>query len=81
MFQKCDHNEPGELISQIRSLPGREFKGYFNDEKATSKKILYNVVSKGDVWFRTGDLLKKNERGWWYFVDRIGDTFRMYIIP
>ena len=40
------------------------------------KKILRDVFEKGDAWFRTGDLMRKDERGYFYFVDRIGDTFR-----
>ncbi len=39
-------------------------------------KILRDVFEKGDAWFRTGDLMRKDERGYFYFVDRIGDTFR-----
>ncbi len=42
----------------------------------TDKKILRNVFEKDDVWFRTGDLMRKDARGYFYFVDRIGDTFR-----
>merc|ERR1712146_156341 len=30
----------------------------------------------GDLWYRSGDLLRKDDRGYFYFVDRIGDTFR-----
>src|SRR5262249_24797891 len=30
----------------------------------------------GDAWCRTGDLMRSDERGYFYFVDRIGDTFR-----
>ena len=43
---------------------------------ATEKKILRDVFEKGDRWFRTGDLMRKDELGYYYFVDRIGDTFR-----
>lgn len=35
-----------------------------------------NVFKKGDAWFRTGDLQRLSPDGFWYFVDRIGDTFR-----
>ena len=34
------------------------------------------MFEKGDAWFRTGDLMRKDEGGYFYFVDRIGDTFR-----
>ena len=35
-----------------------------------------NVLIAGDTWFRTGDLMRKDEKGYYYFVDRMGDTFR-----
>jgi len=44
--------------------------------QGTQKKVLTNVFKKGDKWFRTGDLLRRDEYGFYYFVDRIGDTFR-----
>jgi fatty-acyl-CoA synthase len=34
------------------------------------------VFKPGDAWFRTGDLMRKDAQGSFYFVDRIGDTFR-----
>ena len=54
---------------------GREFEGYTN--KADSdRKMLRDVFRNGDIWFRTGDLMRRDEYGYFYFVDRIGDTFR-----
>ena len=50
--------------------------GYHNNKKANEKKIARDVFSKGDCYFRTGDLLKRDDRGYYHFVDRIGDTFR-----
>jgi fatty-acyl-CoA synthase len=75
---RCADNEVGEAIGQILkdpSKPGSRFEGYANPAD-TDKKILRNVFVQGDAWFRTGDLLRKDERGYFYFVDRIGDTFR-----
>jgi fatty-acyl-CoA synthase len=75
---ECDVNEPGEVIGKILkdpSKPGARFEGYAT-EVETNKKILDDVFEKGDVWFRTGDLMRKDEHGYFYFVDRIGDTFR-----
>ena len=34
------------------------------------------MFAKGDGWFRTGDLMRRDAHGYFYFVDRIGDTFR-----
>ena len=42
----------------------------------TEKKILRDVFAQGDAWFRTGDLMKLDEAGFFHFVDRVGDTFR-----
>ncbi|HLQ89258.1 MAG TPA: long-chain-acyl-CoA synthetase [Xanthobacteraceae bacterium] len=74
----CDDNEAGEVIGRIlkdASKPGARFEGYASQVE-TDKKILRDVFQKGDVWFRTGDLMRRDGRGYFYFVDRIGDTFR-----
>jgi fatty-acyl-CoA synthase len=75
---KCGPGEVGEAISQILNDPERpnqRFEGYA-DAAATEKKILRDVFEKGDRWFRSGDLMRKDQLGYFYFVDRIGDTFR-----
>ncbi|MEL6473423.1 MAG: long-chain-acyl-CoA synthetase [Pseudomonadota bacterium] len=74
--QLADPDEPGEAIGRIDNSEARQrFEGY-SDEQATAKKILRDVFEPGDMWFRTGDLMKKDAQGYIYFVDRIGDTFR-----
>jgi fatty-acyl-CoA synthase len=73
----CAPGEVGELIGRIsegRTARGR-YEGYTSKE-ASEQKILRDVFAKGDAWFRTGDLLRTDERGYFYFMDRIGDTFR-----
>ena len=75
---ECGANEAGELLSEILddpSKPASRFDGYA-DPAATKAKILRDVFKPGDAWFRTGDLLRRDARGYYYFVDRIGDTFR-----
>ncbi len=70
---RCKAGEVGEAIGRLSdALP---FEGYSNRE-ATEKKILRDVFKKGDAYFRTGDLMRQDEEGYFYFVDRIGDTFR-----
>lgn len=71
-------NEPGEAIGRIThdaSSIGSRFEGY-TDRAASERKILRDVFAPGDCWVRTGDLMRQDERGFFYFVDRIGDTFR-----
>jgi fatty-acyl-CoA synthase len=75
---RCAPNEAGEAIGKGSVDPtniGSRFEGYTNTE-ASERKILRDVFELGDVWIRTGDLMRKDEQGYFYFVDRIGDTFR-----
>lgn len=71
-------NEPGELIINLDFLFLGKcfFQGYFDDPKSSNKKILRNVFKTGDLWYRSGDLLRKNRDNFFFFVDRLGDTFR-----
>lgn len=74
----CEAGEVGEAIAMIVDMPdvvaGR-FEGYTSLE-ATEKKILRDALAPGDSWWSSGDLLRYDEDGYCYFVDRIGDTFR-----
>jgi fatty-acyl-CoA synthase len=75
---RCAPNEVGEAIGQISEDPGRltaRFEGY-SDQTETAKKVLHEVFAPGDAWYRTGDLMRRDERGIFFFIDRIGDTFR-----
>lgn len=74
---KAPRGEPGEALGRIAGPGGGggRFEGYTSAAE-TEKKILRDVLVPGDAWFRTGDLMRVDEKGFWYFVDRIGDTFR-----
>jgi fatty-acyl-CoA synthase len=75
---RCGPNEAGEAIGKASTDPaniGSRFEGY-SDIDASERKILRDVFELGDMWIRTGDLMRKDEQGYFYFVDRIGDTFR-----
>ena len=73
---RCAPNQPGEAIGQILDMHGStRFEGY-TDDIASSKKILRDVFAPGDAWYRSGDLMRQDEQGFFYFVDRVGDTFR-----
>jgi fatty-acyl-CoA synthase len=73
----CARGEVGEAIGRIGTADegGGRFEGY-TDAAETEKKILRNVFAPDDAWFRTGDLMRLDEAGYFHFVDRVGDTFR-----
>lgn len=77
-YALCRPGEVGELYGQIRRGTGEivaPFEGYTTDSD-TEAKILRDVFEPGDAWWRSGDLFRFDEDGYFYFVDRIGDTFR-----
>ena len=71
---RCETNEPGEIFGLIREGP-KKMLGYLSED-ATKKKVIRNVVTQGDTFLRTGDVLSCNELGFLTFLDRKGDTFR-----
>ena len=72
---ECAPDEVGEALGGISARPGRQFEGY-TTKAESEKKLLRDVFRRGDLWFRTGDLMRRDAHGYFYFVDRIGDTFR-----
>jgi fatty-acyl-CoA synthase len=76
--EACETDEVGEAVGLIPASgtqrAGR-FEGYA-DTEATNRKVLRNVLAPGDTWYRTGDLMRRDARGFYYFVDRVGETYR-----
>ena len=74
---RCAPGEVGEALGRIAAAgkgPNR-FEGYTSGAES-ERKVLHDVFAPGDAWFRTGDLMRQDGAGFFYFVDRIGDTFR-----
>jgi fatty-acyl-CoA synthase len=72
----CVRGEVGEAIGRLsQASAANRFEGY-TDPAESGKKLLHDVFAPGDVWMRTGDLMRMDKQGFFYFVDRVGDTFR-----
>ncbi len=69
--------ETGEAIARIETREGSSasFDGYVSPEDS-ERKVLRDVFEPGDAWMRSGDLMRKDARGYYYFSDRLGDSFR-----
>ena len=75
---ECAPGEVGELLIRLKAKPFSalgDFRGY-TDEGATRSKVLTDVFRQGDRYFRSGDLMRFDDNDYFYFVDRIGDTYR-----
>lgn len=74
---KCRIGEVGETIHKVDpTMEEIAFTRYYKNKAAEDKKKLRDVFEKGDLWFRSGDLMREDSDGCLYFVDRLGDTFR-----
>ena len=64
----CAPGQPGELLLRCYSRWGL-FHGYEGDPEATAKTLV-------DGWLHTGDILRSDEDGYLYFVDRAKDIIK-----
>lgn len=60
--------EPGQIGELVIRGPGM-LQGYYRKPEATRDAF------HGE-WFRTGDLFRQDERGYFYFIGRVKDTIR-----
>ncbi|MDJ0401293.1 crotonobetaine/carnitine-CoA ligase [Rhodococcus rhodochrous J3] len=66
--REVEVGEVGELV--VRPVqPWTCSMGYYNMPEKT-------LEAWRNLWFHTGDALKKDEHGWFYFVDRYKDALR-----
>ena len=60
--------EVGELVVRAK-LPWTMTTGYYGMPERTAE-------AQRNLWFHTGDGLRRDEDGWYYFVDRLKDAIR-----
>lgn len=72
---ECRPGEVGELLSVVDKKTTMSFDGYVNPAH-NEQKLARNCFAEGDLYLRTGDLMRRDRASYYYFVDRIGDTFR-----
>ncbi len=75
---RCVEAPPGQIsecLGRIGTDVRSSYSGYA-DKAASERKIVRDVFEKGDAWFCTGDLMRQDSDNYFYFVDRVGDTFR-----
>jgi acyl-CoA synthetase (AMP-forming)/AMP-acid ligase II len=61
----------GEILLRV---PNNTYKGYF-DPNSNADKVIIDKVT-GILWWRSGDILKRNSRGYYSFIERKGENFR-----
>jgi len=72
--KRMPYSEGGEIIVAVPSK--QAFGGYWRNPDATNKRFATDVFKAGDLYYRSGDALRRSDDGHWYFMDRLGDTFR-----
>nr|POE79393.1 isopenicillin n epimerase component 1 [Quercus suber] len=72
--RRTPYEQGGEIL--VKCTSEKDFVGYWQNPGATDKRFEKDVFQKGDLYYRTGDALRRDADGRWFFLDRLGDTFR-----
>lgn len=72
---ECGPDEPGELLVRARQSGVGVYHGYL-DASASEARLVRDAFAPGDALFRTHDVLRRNRDGYYYFVERGGDSYR-----
>lgn len=68
-LEPVEPGQPGELVG---SMPWG-VKAYWNKPEETAASFFER---DGDVWYRTKDIIRADENGWLYFLDRSVDMIK-----
>lgn len=74
-LQECKIDEPGELLVRARHNGLGVYHGYV-DPVATQARLVHSGRGTGQLLFRTGDVLRRDRQGFYYFVERRGEGYR-----
>jgi len=68
-------DEVGELVFLVKDEEKATRKvSYYKNPEASAART--QVAPDGSTWFLSGDLATKDEKGWFFFVDRKKDSIR-----
>lgn len=65
--------EPGVLLARLDGVDVDHLMRH-RDEEGRRARILRDAFEEGDVWYETSDLLRRDEEGDYWFVDRVRDV-------
>jgi fatty-acyl-CoA synthase len=68
-------DEPGELLVRARLKGVGVYHGYV-DVAESEARLVRDAFQPGDALFRTRDVLRRDRDGFYYFVERGGDSYR-----
>jgi len=68
-LEEVQPGQPGELLVHSEKM----VRAYLNKPEETQDAF---VEMDGRLWYRTGDVLMRDEKGFFYFVDRTVDTIK-----
>jgi putative long chain acyl-CoA synthase len=69
-------DEPGLLLTRIDAEQAKTtFDGY-TDSEETEGRVRHDVRARGDAWFVTGDVMYRDGKGDYWFLDRLSDLVR-----
>lgn len=70
---ECEVDEPGELLVRARQRGLGVYHGYVEPADTEARLVR---SARGALLFRTGDILRRDSEGFYYFVERRGDSYR-----
>lgn len=75
-YVRTQPDEPGVMIARVDTThPASQLSGYSQDPD-TAKRVRRGVFESQDIWYFTGDLVRRDPDGDYWYVDRLDDMVR-----